>query len=121
MILVGMVLGQSPRSSLAWSRVTTGISSMTLPPGELSLIFLKARVTPSCLDSCPQLVLPKKHHFSLEGCCPKLDFHRGRPGEGQIAKPKHKNLLEPRRCFLVLGWIRSKMQNNQCNCDENWT
>lgn len=88
MILAGMVLWQSPRNSLSRIRVTAGISGMILPPGDLPLMFLKARIAPSCMDSCPQLVLPEKHHFSLEGCCPKLTFTKGGQGRGRGADCK---------------------------------
>lgn len=105
MILLGMVLWQSPRSSLTWIRVTAGMSGMALPPGDLSLIFLKAKITPSCKDSCPQSVLPKKHHFSLEGCCPKLTFTQGGQGRGRGADCKAQTQKSARaQAMFFLCW-----------------
>lgn len=88
-ILVGWCCGNHQEAPwLGNSRVTAGISGMTLSPGDLSLIFLKARIAPSCMDSCPQLVLPEKHNFSLKGCCPKLTFTKGGQGRGRVANCK---------------------------------
>lgn len=111
MILAGMVLWQSPSSSLTWIGVTAGISGMTLPPGDLSLVFLKARITPSCMDSCPQLVLPEKHHFSLEGCCPKLTFTEGGQGRWRGADCKAQTQKSAGAKVMFFGAGMDQKQN----------